>query len=105
MVNNPTKETVPRDSRTVEGRMRFIQAYDEFVKLIPDLTVSTFASHVDFKYPKSTATRIWRDREGIIACVENNPGRRTLSKIYPRKMETVEQAVYYAILEERSLGM
>lgn len=90
--NSPVKAHVPRKSHTVEGRVQFIQVYEEIFKLILDLNASNFASHVDFKYPKVAAVRIWGEREGDTACVKNTLNWQTLTKICPLKMETVEQA-------------
>jgi hypothetical protein len=104
-INSPAKMVIHRDMHALGHKLRFIREYEKFQKIIPKLTVTTFASHVDFSLAPSVATKIWREREHIIQHIENTPGRMTLTKMYPRKLEPVERALFYAIQEERALGM
>jgi hypothetical protein len=48
---------------------------------------------------------MWKDREKILSLVRQKPRMTQLTRIYSRKLEMVEEALYRAIQDELSKGM
>lgn len=105
----PTTETgdssaKQRRTYSLELKCRFIKAYDEALKLNADTPLTTVAGRQEFLFPRNVASRTWKDREKILALVRQKPRMKELTKIYPRKLEIVEEALYRAIQDEFSKG-
>lgn len=65
----------------------------------------TIAKRKEFGFTSSVASRTWASRDKILAEVRSKPQMLELTRMYPRRLEIVEEALYNAILEERSKDM
>jgi hypothetical protein len=102
-----TREGSAKQRRTysLELKCRFIKAYDEALKLNAETPLTTVAGRQEFLFPRNVASRTWNDREKILAIVRQKPRMKELTKIYPRRLEMVEEALYRAIQDEFSKGL
>jgi len=104
--DRPTKGQ-SRGSYKNDVKVQFINAVLAAKKANPNgkVSVASIGCLPEFKITRSTASSWWNTRDSILASVSAAPGLADLRRIYPRKMEILEDALYQAMGEELALGV
>jgi hypothetical protein len=101
----PPTETATRNSYKNSVKVEYINAYRVAHALNSKVTHSHVAGQMSLNVNKNVLRSWWNNREKLCATVKQVPGNGNLTRIYPRKLEIVEEALYRAIKEEVARGM
>jgi hypothetical protein len=103
----PPKETDTRNSYKNSKKVEFINAYKIALGNSKDKKVSFryVAGQMSLDVHKSTLRSWWVHRDTLCASVKQVPGNGDLTRVYPRRLEIVEEALYRAIKEEVAKGI
>jgi hypothetical protein len=99
-------EKVTRNSYKNSKKVEYINAYKAACEnSIRRVTHSHVAGQMSLDVNKNTLCRWWNNRVRLWALVKQVPGSGDLTRVYPRRMEIVEEALYRAFKEEVAKGM
>lgn len=94
-----------RPSFTLELKYRFLETYEAEKADNKKTTMSLVGARAEFNFTRSVVSDIWRNRVKIRNMMKQKPGTKAITRIYPRRMEIVEEALYRAIIGEVDKGI
>ena len=99
----PTKQTRP--SFSLDLKVRFIRVYEAELKENPKAKLTNISNRKEFGFSRSVASTIWKNKNTLFAEFASKPHLGNITRLYPRKLDIVEETLFSIIQEEFSKGI